>query len=335
MQNQYIQFPEKIELEKDSTNKFFGRFVVQPLEKGYATTLGNAMRRVMLSSLPGTAITGIKLNNVPHEFTTIKDVVEDVSEIILNLKQVRIKTKVKGTTKIELRLKGPIEFIARHIQEATDEYEILNEDLHIASLNKGADLTITLRLGNGIGYVPAEENKEGEQDLLMISIDSIFTPIRNVKYEVQYTRVGQKTDYEKLALEITTDGTILPTDALTQAASILDEHIGLFANYGKTIVEEKKSVAITGKENDAEFQRIRKMLLTNVDELKLSVRAQNCLRSANIKTLSDLVRHQEVEMLQFRNFGRKSLAELGEILQENGLTFGMDVDSYIGEEASK
>jgi DNA-directed RNA polymerase subunit alpha len=282
----------------------------------------------LISSLPGTAITGIKINNVPHEFTTIKDVVEDVSEIILNLKEVRFKTRVKGSNKIEMRLKGPIEFIARHIQESTEEFEIMNPGHHIATLNKNADLSLTLKLGNGIGYVPSEENKEAEQDLLMIPIDSIFTPVKNVKYDVLYTRVGQKTDYEKLVLDVTTDGTMLPIDAITSAAKILNEHIAMFIGFDK-VVEEKKEI----KTEETEFTKIRKMLLMNVDELKLSVRAQNCLRSANIKTLADLVRHQEVEMLQFRNFGRKSLAELGEILHENGLTFGMDVDKYIKDES--
>ena len=329
MQNQYIQFPDKVELEQETSSNYFGRFIIQPLEKGYGVTLGNSLRRVLISSLPGTAITGIKLNNVPHEFTTIKDVIEDVSEIILNLKEVRFKTRVKGSNKIELRLKGPVEFIARHIQEATEEFEILNADHHIATLNKNADLSITLKIGTGIGYVPSEENKEVDQDLLMIPIDSIFTPIKNVKYDVLYTRVGQKTDYEKLVLDITTDGTITPVDALTSSSKILDEHILMFANFDKS-TEEKKLV----KTEDSEFMRVRKMLLMNVDELKLSVRAQNCLRSAHIKTLADLVKHQEVEMLQFRNFGRKSLAELGEILQENGLTFGMDVDKYINYEES-
>ena len=328
MINHYIQFPEKLELEKETNTRYFGRFSMYPLEKGYGITLGNALRRVLVSSLPGTAITGIKVNNVPHEFTTIKDVVEDVSEIILNLKEVRFKQNVKGISKVDLRLKGPVQFIARHIQEATEDFEILNPNHHIATLNKNADVSITLKIGSGIGYVPSDENKEAEQDLLMIPIDSIFTPIKNVKYDVVNTRVGQKTDYEKLILEVTTDGSINPVDALTQSAGILSEHIAMFQNFGK-VVEEKKAPA---KEEETEFARIRNMLLTNVDELKLSVRAQNCLRSANIKTLGDLVRHQEVEMLQFRNFGRKSLAELGEILQENGLSFGMDVDKYIKEE---
>ncbi len=328
MINQYIQFPEKLELEKETNTRYFGRFIIQPLEKGFGITLGNALRRVLISSLPGTAITGIKINNVPHEFSTIKDVVEDVSEIILNMKEVRFKQNIKSANKIELRLKGPINFIARHIQEATEDFEILNPNHHIATLNKNADVSITLKIGSGIGYVPSDDNKDPEQDLLMIPIDSIFTPIKNIKFDVLNTRVGQKTDYEKLVLEITTDGTIIPVDALTQAASLLNEHIAMFENFGK--VTEEKITPV--KDEETEFARIKKMLLTNVDELKLSVRAQNCLRSANIKTLGDLVRHQEVEMLQFRNFGRKSLAELGEILQENGLSFGMDVDKFIKEE---
>lgn len=329
MQNNFIQFPDKVVLEQETYTRSFGRFIIQPLEKGYAVTLGNSLRRVLISSLPGAAITAIKLNNVPHEFSTIKDVVEDVSEIVLNLKEVRFKPRIKGSNKIELRLKGPLEFIARHIQESTEDFEIVNPDHHIATLNKNADVSITLRIGTGIGYVPAEENKDAEQDLLMIPIDSIFTPVKNVKYDVLYTRVGQKTDYEKLVLDITTDGTITPVEALTQAAKILNEHIMMFINFDK-VTEEKKVI----KNEETEFSKIRKMLLMPVDELKLSVRAQNCLRSANIKTLADLVRHQEVEMLQFRNFGRKSLAELGEILHENGLTFGMDVDKYINSEES-
>lgn len=328
MQNSYIQFPDKVLLEQETYTKYFGRFIIQPLEKGYGVTLGNSLRRVLISSLPGTAITAVKLNNVPHEFSTIKDVVEDVSEIILNLKEIRFKTNVKGANKIELRLKGPVEFIARHIQESTEDFEILNPDHHIATLNKNADLSVVLKIGTGIGYVPSEENKEPDQDLLLIPIDSIFTPVKNVKFDVSYTRVGQKTDYEKLILEITTDGTINPVEALTSASKILQDHISMFVNFDKASEEKKVE-----KPEESEFQKIKKLLLMNVDELKLSVRAQNCLRSANIKTLSDLVRHQEVEMLQFRNFGRKSLAELGEILHENGLSFGMDVDKYLNDES--
>jgi DNA-directed RNA polymerase subunit alpha len=326
MQNNHIIFPDKIILDKESYTNNFGRFTVQPLERGYAVTLGNALRRVLISSLPGTAITAVKLNNVPHEFSTIKDIVEDVSEIILNLKQVRLKPRMKVSNKIEFKLKGPLEFIARHIQESTTDFDILNQDLHIATLNKNAELNVTLKVGSGIGYIPSEENKDSEGDLHLIPIDSIFTPVRNVKYDVQLTRVGQKIDYEKLILEITTDGTVTPSEALKQSAKILDDHLSMFVEFDR-VLEPKLD-----KSEESEFNKIRKMLLTPVDEVKLSVRAQNCLRSANIKTLADLVRHQEVEMLQFRNFGRKSLAELGDILHEHGLSFGMDVDKYLVEE---
>jgi len=326
MQNTHIIFPEKITSDAESSTPFFGRFTVQPLERGYGLTLGNALRRVLISSIPGCAIRAVKLNNVPHEFSTIKNVVEDVSEIILNLKQVRLKPRTKGSNKIEFKLKGPLEFIARHIQESTADYDILNQDLHIATLGKNAELNVTLKVGTGVGYVPSEENKDSEADLHLLAIDSIFTPVRNVKYDVQLTRVGQKIDYEKLILEITTDGTVTPSDALKQAAKILGDHLSMFADFDK--VSEPK----VDKTEESEFAKIRKMLLTPVDEVKLSVRAQNCLRSANITTLGDLVRHQEVEMLQFRNFGRKSLAELGEILHEHGLSFGMDVDKYLAEE---
>jgi DNA-directed RNA polymerase subunit alpha len=326
MHNNYIQFPEKVILEKETYTDRFGRFIIQPLEKGYGVTLGNALRRVLISSLPGIAITGVKLNNVPHEFTTIKDVVEDVSEIILNLKEVRFKSLNSTSEIIEFKLKGPLDFITRHIQESTADFEILNQDHHIATLHKNAELNVTLKIGNGIGYVPSEDNKDPEADLQMIPIDSIFTPVRNVKYDVQYTRVGQKIDYEKLILEVTTDGTMTPNEAVKQSAKILTDHINMFINFDRSLDEKKVE-----KEDETEFNKIKKMLLMNVDELKLSVRAQNCLRSANIKTLADLVKHQESEMLQFRNFGRKSLAELGEILQQNGLSFGMDIDKYLSE----
>lgn len=330
MHNLFIQYPNKLELENETRTRFFSRFTLQPLERGYGVTLGNALRRVLISSLPGTAITGIRINNVPHEFTTIKDVVEDVSEIVLNLKEVRFKPSFKKSGgNIEFRLKGPLEFIARHIQESTEDYEVLNPNHHIATLNKNADMVITLRIGHGIGYVPAEDNKLPDQDLLLIPIDSVFTPIKNVKYEIAYTRVGQRTDYEKLIIDVITDGTVDPVEAMSEAAEILSEHISMFSAFGKEPVE-----TIAPTEEESEFQRIRQILLTNVDELKLSVRAQNCLRSANIKTLADLVKHQEVEMLQFRNFGRKSLAELGEILQEHNLNFGMDVDKYLKEESN-
>ncbi len=316
--------PEKIELEQSSSTPTFGRFFVQPLEKGFGVTIGNSFRRVLLSSLPGTAITAIQMAGIQHEFSTIKGVVEDVADFILNLKQVRIKAINKKATKITVSVEGPGEFLASDIQKASAEIEILNPTLHLATLNKDAKFELELRLGRGKGYVPAEENKSPDQPLGMIAIDSIFTPIKNVRFFVEPTRVGGQTDYEKLILEIETDGSITPEDALTHAGKILRDHVQLFINFGAEPEAEK-----TETEQEAEIGRVRKILKMSVDELELSVRSHNCLRSANIKTLADLVRRNESELLKFRNFGRKSLAELSAIVDEYGLTFGMDVDKYL------
>jgi DNA-directed RNA polymerase subunit alpha len=324
MSTTLVQMPEKIELEQPSSTPMFGRFFVQPLEKGFGVTLGNSFRRVLLSSLPGSAITAIQVAGIQHEFSTIKGVVEDVADFILNLKQVRIKAVNKKATKITVSVKGPGEFLAAEIQKASAEIEVLNPDLHLASLNKDAGFDLELRLGRGKGYVPAEENKSPDQPLGMIAIDSIFTPIKNVRFFVEPTRVGGQTDYEKLILEIETDGSISPEDALTHAGKILRDHIQLFINFGAEPEAEK-----TETEQEAEVGRVRKILKMSVDELELSVRSHNCLRSANIKTLADLVRRNESELLKFRNFGRKSLAELSAIVEEYGLTFGMDVDKYL------
>ncbi len=316
--------PERIELEQSSSTPTFGRFFVQPLEKGFGVTIGNSFRRVLLSSLPGTAITAIQIAGIQHEFSTIKGMVEDVADFILNLKQVRIKAINKKATKITVSVKGPGEFVAAEIQKSSPEIEILNSDLHLASLNKDANFDLELRLGRGKGYVPAEENKSPDQPLGMIAIDSIFTPIRNVRFFVEPTRVGGQTDYEKLILEIETDGSISPEDGLTHAGKILRDHVQLFINFGAEPEAEKSET-----EQEAEVGRVRKILKMSVDELELSVRSHNCLRSANIKTLADLVRRNESELLKFRNFGRKSLAELSQIVDEYGLTFGMDVDKYL------
>jgi len=322
-----MQMPETIQLDEATYSNTFGRFIVQPLERGFGVTIGNAFRRVLLSSLPGAAITAIKIDGVSHEFTTVKGVKEDVSDLILNLKQVRIKLLNKKANRIVLKLKGPGEFTAGDIQKHTSEVEILNPDLHIATLNKDADFELELRIGRGKGYVPAEENKMPDEPVGVIPIDAIFTPIKNVRYSVESTRVGQQVDYEKLILEIETDGSITPDDALTYAGKILRDHIQLFINFDIEPEAEREE-----GEQDAEVARIRKILKMPVDELELSVRSHNCLRAANIKTISDLVRRQENELLKFRNFGRKSLAELSQIIEEFGLTFGMDVEKYLKED---
>lgn len=324
MSNALVQMPEKIEIDESSLTPTFGRFTVQPLEKGFGVTLGNSFRRVLLSSLPGTAITAIRVDGIQHEFSTIKGVVEDVADLVLNLKQVRIKPINKKLSKVTLTVKGPGELKSSDIQKASSELEILNPDLHLAALNKDANFELELRLGRGKGYVSSEENKAPDQPIGTIAIDSIFTPIRNVRFFVEPTRVGGQTDFEKLILEIETDGSITPEEALTHAGKILRDHIQLFINFEAEPETEKVE-----SEEEAKLAQIRKTLKMSVDELELSVRSHNCLRSANIKTIADLVRKDESELLKFRNFGRKSLAELSAIVDELGLNFGMDVDKYL------
>lgn len=323
---QYLRMPESIELDESTYTNNYGKFIVQPLERGFGTTIGNAFRRVLLSSLSGAAITMIRVDNISHELSIIPGVVEDVAQIILNLKEVRIKLLNKKPEKITIHLKGPRELVARDIQNGNTDFEILNPDIHIATLNEDADFNLELRIGRGKGYVPSEENKMPDQALGTIPIDAIFSPVRKVSYDVEITRVGQRIDYEKLTLEIWTDGSITPDDALTYAGKILKDHIQLFINFDIEPEEEETS------EIDEEVLRIRKLLKMSVDELELSVRSHNCLMAANIKTISDLVKRDEQEMLKFRNFGRKSLTELTKILEEKGLHFGMDVDRYLKSE---
>ena len=324
----YLKMPDAVVLDEANYTNTFGRFLLQPLERGYGVTLGNSMRRVLLSSLPGAAITSVKFSGVLHEFTSIEGVVEDVTEIILNLKQVRLKLLAKKPEKITLSFNGQGNWTAEDIQKASNEIEILNPELHIATLNKNAKFDVELKAGKGTGYVPSNENIDPEQTIGVIPIDSIFTPIKNVKFDVENVRIGDKNDFEKLTIEVTTDGSITPDDALTQAAKIMREHIQLFINFD---IEQEEEQQVSPKDTEAE--RIRKILTTNVEELELSVRSHNCLKAANIKTLGDLVRKDESEMLKFRNFGRKSLAELMDIVESMGLDFGMDVDKYLKQES--
>jgi DNA-directed RNA polymerase subunit alpha len=318
-----FQMPERIELEELTYTNTFGRFIVQPLEKGFGVTIGNMLRRVLLSSLHGAAITALRIDGVQHEFSTISGVYEDMTEVVLNLKQVRLKLLNKKVDKVNIPVKGPGKFTAADIQKQTTDFEILNPDLHIASLNDEADFELELRIGRGRGYVSAEENKMIDQPIGVLPIDSIFSPILNVEYHVENTRVGQRTDFEKLILEIKTDGSITPDDALTFSGKILKDHIQLFINFDIEPEEEETS------EVDEEMLRIKKLLKMSVDELELSVRSHNCLKAANIKTIGDLVHRDEQEMLKFRNFGRKSLTELNKILEERGLHFGMNIEKYL------
>jgi len=318
-----FQMPERIELDEETYTNTFGRFYVQPLEKGFGVTIGNMFRRVLLSSLHGASITAIRIDNIQHEFSTIPGVYEDVSELILNLKQVRLKLLNKRIDKVVIHAKGPGQLNAADIQKQSMDFEILNPEQHLLSLNENADFEMELRIGKGRGYVPAEENKMIDQPIGLIPIDSIFSPILNVKYFVENTRVGQRTDFEKLILEIKTDGSITPDDALTYSGKILKDHIQLFINFDIEPEEEEAA------EVDEEMLRIKKLLKMSVDELELSVRSHNCLKAANIKTIGDLVHRDEQEMLRFRNFGRKSLTELNKILEERGLHFGMNIEKYL------
>lgn len=318
-----LLMPEKVELDESTFSTTFGRFIVQPLERGFGVTLGNIFRRVLLSSIQGAAITGLRLDGVQHEFSMIEGVKEDLTHIILNLKEVRIKLLNKRPDKVNLRLQGPGEFKAGDLEKYTTDFEVLNPDLHIATLNKKTDLDMEIRVGKGRGYVSADENKPLEASIGLIPIDSIFSPVLNVRFDIENVRVGQRTDYEKLILEIKTDGSITPDDALTFAGKIIKDHVQLFINFDFEPEEEET------QEIDEEVLRIKKLMKMNVDELELSVRSHNCLKNANIKTIGDLVRLDEAELLKFRNFGRKSLQEIQEILERKGLYFGMDVDKYL------
>ncbi len=324
MSSYAIQMPEGVEVEELTDQS--GRFVIQPLERGYGVTIGNALRRVLLSSLDGIAITAIKIDGVQHEFSTIDGVAEDVADIILNLKGVRFKSDDVTDGTVQLSLSGAGTWTAADIGAATSEFEVLNPEHHIATLDKKAKISAELRIGRGRGYVPSTENKQADDPIGVIAIDAIFTPITNAKYSILQTRVGERIDYERLTIEVETDGSVSPEDALAEASSILRDHINLFIK-----MDSEPQPTEEEKEVDAEVQRLRELLAQSVDELDLSVRAHNCLKAANIKSIGDLVRREESEMLKFRNFGRKSLQELVQVLEERGLAFGMDVEKYLEE----
>ncbi len=325
MVNHGIQMPDGVIVEE--TAQSYGRFVIQPLERGFGVTIGNALRRVLLSSLKGVVVTGLRIDGVQHEFSTVPGVTEDVSDIILNLKGVRFRAKEYAGGTIHLVVEGPGAWMARDLGDATSEYDVLNPDHHIATLAEGASFAVELRVESGRGYVPAHENKREDDPIGIIAVDAIYTPIKSVRYTVKPTRVGQRIDYERLEIEVHTDGSVLPDDAMAQAATILRDHVNLFISMDIVPVVE-----VPEPEIDLERQRTLEMLAQSVDDLELSVRAHNCLKAANIRTIGDLVRRGESDMLKFRNFGRKSLQELSAVLEERGLTFGMDVAEYLGEE---
>jgi DNA-directed RNA polymerase subunit alpha len=324
-----FQKPDKVIMHKETD--FFGQFEFRPLEKGYGVTIGNALRRILLSSLEGFAITSVKITGADHEFSTIKGVIEDVVAIVLNLKQVRFKRIIDGVDneKIFINVKGQEQFTAGDIAKHTNTFKILNPELVICNMEPSVNLEVEITVEKGRGYVPAEENKPKDAPIGLIPIDAIYTPIKNVKYSVEDFRVEQKTDYEKLLVEISTDGSIHPEEALKEAAKILIQHFMLFSDELITMDTQVKEAP---QEVDENVLHIRKILKTPLSDLDLSVRAYNCLKAADIKTLGDLVSYDIADLLKFRNFGKKSLSELEELAREKGLVFGMDVAKYLGNE---
>ncbi|MCF0167225.1 MAG: DNA-directed RNA polymerase subunit alpha [Bacteroidales bacterium] len=320
-----FQKPDKV-IMLDATDTF-GRFEFRPLEPGYATTVGNALRRILLSSLEGFAITSIRIEGVKHEFDTIPGVIESVVDIILNLKQIRLKRMIEeeDSESVTVTVSGKQEFTAGDISKSLSAFTVLNPDLHICSMEPDVNIQMTLTIGKGRGYVPADENKVANAPIGTIAIDSIYTPIKNVNFWREDWRVEQKTDYENLKLEITTDGSIHPKDALKEAAKILIHHFMLFSDEKITL---EVPAQVESKELDEESMRMRHLLLTKLSDMELSVRALNCLKAANIETFADLVSHQRSELMKFRNFGKKSLGEIDALVDRLKLTFGMDVTKY-------
>jgi DNA-directed RNA polymerase subunit alpha len=320
-----FQKPEKvIMLEADEQ---FGKFEFRPLEPGFWITIGNSLRRILLSSLEGYAINSVRIDGVDHEFASIPGVLDDMTNIILNLKQIRFKQIIEDTDfeKVSLAVSGLQELKAGDLGKAFTAFEVLNPDLKICSMEKSVSFNMELTVNKGRSYVPAEEQELGEVDVNVIAIDSIYTPIKNVKYSVENYRVEQKTDYEKLVLEIATDGSIHPKDALKEAAKILIYHFMLFSEEKITL---DVSESDTGEEFDEEVLRMRQLLKTKLVDLDLSVRALNCLKAANVETLGHLVTFNKTDLLKFRNFGKKSLTELEDLLSKMDLSFAMDISKY-------
>ncbi|MBC5621457.1 MULTISPECIES: DNA-directed RNA polymerase subunit alpha [Butyricimonas] len=320
-----FQKPDKV-IMLESTERF-GKFEFRPLEPGYGITIGNPLRRILLSSLEGFAITGIKIQGVDHEFATIPGVIEDVTEIILNLKQVRLKRKVEDVEfeKLTVTVSGQETFAAGAMNQFLKSFEVLNPELVICNMDTATSLEIELTIQKGRGYVPASENMPADAEIGVIPIDAIYTPIKNVQYEIENYRVEGKTDYERLVFEIETDGSINPTDALKEAAKILIHHFMLFSDEKITLETEDK---YGNEEFDEEVLHMRQLLKTKLVDMDLSVRALNCLKSAEVETLGELVQFNKNDLLKFRNFGKKSLTELEALLENNNLEFGMDVAKY-------
>lgn len=319
-----FQMPDRVVMEK--SDDFHGLFTFKPLEKGYGVTIGNALRRILLSSLEGYAITGIKIPSIFHEFSTIKGVIEDVTEITLNLKMVRFKVIDETVnSKITISVGNKTELKAGDLAKVTNSFEILNPELVICHLDKSAKFEIEMTVEKGRGYVSADENKPEDESIGYISIDSIFTPIKNVKYSIENTRIEQKTDFEQLVLDIETDGSIHPEDALKSAAYILIQHFMLFSDQNM-IMDTQDTNEL--EQVDEELLHMRKLLKTQLSDLDVSVRAYNCLKAAGVRTLGDLARLEISDMMKFRNFGKKSLTELEQLMSDKGITFGMELAKY-------
>ena len=320
-----FQKPDKVIMSDSS--EFEGKFEFPALEPGYGLTVGNALRRVLLSSLEGFAITSVKIENIDHEFSTIPGIVEDVTEIILNIKQIRFKRQIEDleNEKVKISIGGQDQFKAGDMQKFISGFQILNSDLVICNLEKGVQVNMELTIEKGRGYVTAEENKQVDSELGVITIDSVFTPVKNVKYSIENYRVEQKTDYEKLIFEINTDGSIHPKDALTEAAKTLIHHFLLFSDERITLEADEIAQSET---YDEESLHMRQLLKTKLIDMDLSVRALNCLKAAEVETLGDLVSYNKNDLMKFRNFGKKSLTELEELVVLKGLSFGMNLSKY-------
>jgi len=324
MQIGNVQIPKFLDYEKESLSPTYGKFIAEPFERGYGQSVGNSLRRILLSSITGAAVTSVKFEGVSHEYSSISGVVEDTTEIILNLKELKIKLFGNSPKSLRLSVKGERNVVAADIKTDSD-VEILNPQLHIATLTEeDAVLDVEIEIAEGRGYSPAERNKREGLAIGVMPIDSIFTPVSQVKYSVESARIGQMTDYDKLIIEIWTDGRIHPEDAMAHAAKILRDSLQIFINFEEEPIQQDDSVS-------EEEERLRELLSESVEELELSVRSANCLKTANIKTIGDLVRKTESDMLKYKNFGRKSLNEIKEILGGMGLSFGTDVDSILAK----
>jgi DNA-directed RNA polymerase subunit alpha len=314
--------PKRLEVEKETLTSFYGKFTAEPFERGFGITIGNSLRRILLSSLQGAAIASVKIDGVLHEFSAVPGVKEDVTEIILNLKEVRLKLHTEGPKTIRVKMEGPKILKAGDIQTG-DAVEILNPDHYIATLSRDSKLTMEMTVKMGRGYIPAERNKEENQPIGTIPMDAIFSPIKKVNYTVTNARVGQITDYDKLNLEVWTDGSLNPEEAVAHAAKILKDQLAIFITFEEEEEEEEEV-----NEDKAESEKLNENLFRSVDELELSVRSANCLKHANIKLIGDLVQKTEAEILATKNFGRKSLNEIKEILADMGLGLGMKLESW-------